>query len=138
MSVDRITEEVRTMERLDLEGLRAEWRRRGYGQTPKLRSPELLRRMLAWRIQAAVFGGLDPDTRRKLKSEGAPRPALELTPGTRLTREWKGRPCEVLVQEDGFLFAGGRYRSLSEVATAITGTRWNGPRFFGLRKQEVA
>lgn len=52
----------------------------------------------------------------------------------RLTREWKGRLCDVEVIADGFLFEGQRYDSLSEVAREITGSRWNGPRFFGLRK----
>ena len=54
-------------------------------------------------------------------------------PGTRLTREWKGVSHEVEVIRDGYIHAGARYRSLSEVARTITGSRWNGPRFFGLR-----
>ena len=62
----RITEEVRALARLDLEGLRAEWRRR-YGPPPKLRAADILARMLAWRMQAEVLGGLDPDLARRLR-----------------------------------------------------------------------
>lgn len=130
---DRITEEVRALERLDLRGLRDEWRRR-YGAPPKIRSKELLARLLAWRIQADAFGGLDATTIRLLKSDRLPPPRPTLAPGTRLTREWQGRRHDVDVLEKGFRYAGGDYRSLSEVARTITGTRWNGLRFFGLRE----
>ena len=131
---DRITAEVRALEALDLRGLREEWRRR-YGDPPKMRSRELLARLLAWRIQADAFGGLDATTIRLLKSEQLPPPRPTLAPGTRLTREWQGRRHEVDVLDKGFRYAGADYRSLSEVARFITGTRWNGLRFFGLREQ---
>ena len=138
MIADPITEEVRALTRLDLEGLRAEWRRR-IGPPPALRSPELLRRMLGWEIQAAAFGGLDAETRRRLRRPPSTKtPAATPTPGTRLAREWKGVTHEVEVRADGYLHAGHRYRSLSEVARAITGSRWNGPRFFGLRSPVTA
>ena len=130
-----ITEEVRALTRLDLEGLRGEWRRL-IGPPPALRSPELLRRMLGWKIQAAAFGGLDTETRRRLRRRASTRsPTAAPAPGTRLTREWKGVAHEVEVIADGYLHRGQRFRSLSEVARAITGARWNGPRFFGLRGQ---
>jgi hypothetical protein len=94
--------------------------------------------MLAWRIQADRHGGLDGDLRRSLRrpasarSEGAPAPAA----GTRLVREWQGAPHEVMVLvEGGFVYRGQRFRSLSQIARAITGSRWNGPRFFGLRSE---
>jgi len=131
---DRITEEVRALERLDLHGLRAEWRKR-YGEPPKMRSTELLARLLAWRIQADAFGGLDAATIRFLKADKLPPPKPALVPGTHLTREWQGRRHDVDVLEKGFRYGGADYRSLSEVARAITGTRWNGLRFFGLRVQ---
>ena len=133
-----ISEEVRALERLDLEGLRAEWRRL-IGPPPGLRSPELLRRMLAWKIQEAAFGGLDAETRRRLRRPSSTAaPVAVPTPGTQLAREWKGVTQEVEVVADGYIHAGQRYRSLSEVARAITGSRWNGPRFFGLRGGESA
>ena len=130
---DRIIAEVRALETLDLRGLRDEWRRR-YGDPPKMRSRELLARLLAWRIQADAFGGLDATTIRLLKSDNLPPPRPSLTPGTRLTRDWQGRRHDVDVLEEGFRYAGAEYRSLSQVARVITGTRWNGLRFFGLRE----
>lgn len=131
---DRVTEEVRALEALDLHGLRNGWRQR-YGDPPKMRSRELLARLLAWRIQADAFGGLDAVTIRLLRSGRLPPPKPSLAPGTRLAREWQGRRHEVDVLESGFQYAGRHYRSLSEVARTITGTRWNGLRFFGLREQ---
>ena len=131
---DRITAEVRALEALDLRGLREEWRQR-YGEPPRMRSRELLARLLAWRIQADAFGGLDATTIRLLESDQLPPPRPTLAPGTRLTREWQGRRHEVDVLDKGFRYAGADYRSLSEVARFITGTRWNGLRFFGLREQ---
>ena len=126
-----ITDEVRALERMDLEGLRAEWRQR-YGVTPTLRSHDLLRRNLAWRIQADAYGGLAPAVREALRRKRSCGPALQ--PGSRLAREWRGVRHEVGVLEGGvILYQGSRYDSLSSVARAITGVRWNGPRFFGLR-----
>lgn len=131
---ERITAEVRALEALDLQGLRDEWRRR-YGDPPKMRSRELLARLLAWKIQVDAFGGLDAATIRMIRSDRPPSPKLALAPGTRISREWQGRPIQVDVLENGFRFGGADYRSLSEVARVITGTRWNGLRFFGLREQ---
>lgn len=131
---ERVTQEVRALERLDLHVLREEWQKR-YGEPPKMRSKELLARLLAWRIQADAFGGLDATTIRLLKAESLPPPRPLLEPGMRLAREWQGRRHEVDVLEKGFRYEGADYRSLSEIARAITGTRWNGLRFFGLREQ---
>jgi len=126
-------ENVRRLQGLSLEALRGEWRER-IGAPPKLRSPELLRLLLAWRIQAEAFGDLDRETRQGLKSKAAPSAKPKLQTGLRLTREWQGRRYEVEVVGEHFVFAGRTFRSLSEVAREITGTRWNGPRFFGLRR----
>ena len=131
---ERIAQEVRALEALDLHGLREEWRRR-YGTPPRMRSTDLLARLLAWRIQADAFGGLDATTVRLLKADYLPPPVPRLAPGTQLCREWQGRRHEVDVLERGFRYAGTDYRSLSEIARAITGTRWNGLRFFGLRER---
>ena len=124
-----VTAEVRALARLDLNGLRQAWRDR-YGQPPSLRSTDLLQRSLAWRIQAEAFGGLD---RRTIEALSSKRSDPTLPPGTRLAREWKGVRHEVEVTPDGVRYADRDYASLSEVARAITGSRWNGPRFFGLR-----
>jgi len=133
MSED-VTRDVEALETMDLEGLRAMWRAR-FGPPPKLRSVPFLRLALAWRIQAAAYGGLDPETRRKLKGRGPVQAeGLSLGVGARLRREWQGRIIEVEVEERGFRFDGKKYRSLSAIATEVAGSRWNGPRFFGLRE----
>ena len=81
----------------------------------------------------------DPSLRVAPRGVSRPRPAgPQLTPGTRISREWRGRTCDVEVTADGFLYDGHAYASLSEIARAITGIRWNGPRFFGLRKVKAA
>lgn len=134
MSGPDIESEIGTLARLDLEGLRRAWRAR-FGPPPDTRSAELLRRVLAWRIQANARGGLDWRVRRQLTRRTAPRTeGLHLGAGARLRREWHGRTEDVIVEEDGFRWRGHAYPSLSAVARAMTGTRWNGPRFFGLRK----
>ncbi len=135
---DAITEEVRALERLDLEGLRAEWRRR-YGPSPKVRSPELVRLSLAWKIQSEALGGLDVVTRRRLRqSPGAPARSDHLGVGARITREWRGVVHEVDRVADGFRWNGTTYSSLSAVAKAISGVKRNGPAFFGLRETETS
>ena len=129
-----IEREIEALAGLDLGGLRAAWSQR-YGPPPRLRSVELLRLLLAWRIQATVLGGLDRDTRRQLERRGPVRAeGLELGVGTRLRRVWQGRMVEVVVEAEGFRFEDKMFRSLSAAATAIAGSRWNGPRFFGLRQ----
>jgi len=122
---------LRRLESADLDGLREEWRRR-YGPPPQLRSKTLLRQILAWRLQADVHGGLDAETRRLLRDDKPLREPL-VAPGTIITREWRGVTHQVEATGEAFLYGGKRWNSLSEVARAITGTRWNGPRFFGLR-----
>lgn len=134
MSGVRIEDSIRVIEQLDLDGLRSEWARH-YGAPPALRSVTILRLMLAWRLQADAHGGLDCDTRRALAKKGRIKAeGLELGVGARLTRQWQGRTHEVIVEADGFRWEGRTHRSLSAVATAIAGSRWNGPRFFGLRE----
>lgn len=126
--------EVEALERLDLQALRALWRER-YGAPPRLRSVELLRLSLGWRLQAEALGGLDREARRQLSRRGPIQAeGRHLGVGARLRREWKGKLVEVEVEADGFRWQGRLYPSLSAAATAIAGSRWNGPRFFGLRK----
>ena len=134
-----VAAEIGRIAALDLAGLRKIWTAR-YGETPTLRSVSLLRHLLAWRIQAEAFGGLDRATRRRSQRKRiGDAEGLHLGIGARLTRVWRGRQIEVVVEADGFCWEGRRFPSLSAVATAIAGTRWNGPRFFGLRAgDEVA
>jgi hypothetical protein len=133
MTASCAEDEVAALASLDLEGLRTTWRHR-FGEPPPLRSVELLALLLAWRIQAGQQGGLDVGTRAVLKRSGPVKAeGLDIGVGAVLRREWKGRIVEVLVEADGFRWEGQSYASLSAAATAIAGTRWNGPRFFGLR-----
>ena len=130
-TVDYLVSEI---EHLDLEGLRRFWGQR-YGAPPPLRSVPILRMLLAWRVQTQALGGLDSESRRTLGRKGKVRAeGLDLGIGARLTRQWQGRTHEVLVEVGGFRWQGQSYRSLSAVATAIAGSNWNGPRFFGLRE----
>ncbi|WP_394729543.1 DUF2924 domain-containing protein [Altererythrobacter sp. GH1-8] len=133
MTEVHIGEAVAAIESMGLDELRTEWRRR-YGAPPVLRSEPFMRMLLAWRIQAEAYGGLEDATRRTLAKKGAPRAeGLELGHGTRLTRNWKGKRIEVVVEENGFRWEDQLFPSLSAAATAIAGSKWNGPRFFGLR-----
>jgi len=132
-AADQLAAEVAVIDSLDLDGLRREWARR-YDTPPPLRSVPLLALLLAWRVQADARGGIGGETRRALARKGRLRAeGLELGIGARLTRAWQGRTHEVLVEDGGFRWEGRLYKSLSAVATAIAGSRWNGPRFFGLR-----
>ncbi len=116
-----------------------------FGRRPHPHLPRhLLFRVLAYRLQADHLGDLDGESRRLLDRSGSPekvgqraaafgRRAAELHPGTMLAREWNGQMQRVAVLTDGFAWNGKTYPSLSKVAFAITGTRWSGPKFFGMR-----
>jgi len=108
------------------------------GPLPKRISQPLVRRMLAFELQARQHGGLTAATRRKLQTAAAGRESTSSTPGLkpggRLLREWNGVTHVVDVVEGGFLWHGERHRSLSAIARAITGAHWSGPRFFGLQE----
>ena len=110
----------------------------GLGHIPKNASRSFLLGYLAWARQASEIG-LDPILLRKnllKKARRAKKPTTTLyKPGTRLIREWQSVTHEVTIEEDGFTWNGHRYRSLSHIAREITGTRWSGPRFFGLTKE---
>ena len=137
---------------LDLHGLRVAWRKQFRQHPPPHLSRSLLMRLLAYRIQARALGDLDRETARTLdriakqRRAGArnlvppvPEPSRgRLQVGTVLVREHAGHLHRVTVVVDGFEWRGATYTSLSEIARAITGTRWNGPRFFGLRDRAKA
>lgn len=128
-----LEEEVGALARFDLFEMRALWEER-FGPAPRFQSVELFRLMLAWRIQAAVLGGLDPAIRKALRRSGpVVAEGQELGNGATIRRQWQGEEVVVQVRDDGFAWNGKTFRSLSAVATAITGSRWNGPKFFGLR-----
>jgi hypothetical protein len=146
MSPDRtspVEAEIARLRGLDLAGLRRRWRVVLGRAAPEHLSRALLERILAYRIQAQAFGDLDRAAARLLdglarsgaKRTDIPLPELRpVKPGTLLVREWQGALQRVMALDQGFAWNGATYASLSEVARAITGTNWNGPRFFGLRQ----
>lgn len=136
--------EIARLRDLDVGALRARWHtvigRRASPHLPR----HLLFRVIAYRLQADHFGDLDTESRRLLDGAGSPedagkraidpsRPISDVKPGTIMAREWNGRMHRVTVLADGFAWNGKTYPSLSKIAFAITGTRWNGPKFFGMR-----
>jgi hypothetical protein len=107
-----------------------------FGAAPLPRtSRSLMIRAVAYKMQERDLGGLSAATRRILSGQGpaAVRRRRALSPGTVLIREWHGVGHQVTMLEKGVLYRGLRYRSLSEVARLITGARWSGPRFFGVK-----
>lgn len=131
--IGNLEAEVAALEDLDLHALRDKWRER-FGALPKFRSTEMLRLLLAWRIQALALGGLDKDTRNALARTGrVVAEGQDLGIGATLRRTWNGDEQVVTVVDKGFDWNGRTFKSLSAAATAIAGSRWNGPRFFGLR-----
>jgi len=128
-----LDDQINHLATLDLPALRQIWARH-WGDPPPLRSPGMLRLLIAWRWQADAHGGLPRDTRRALARKGSGQAeGQHLGIGARLTRLWQGRRHEVVVEEGGFRWDGRLFPSLSAAASAIAGSRWNGPRFFGLR-----
>ena len=127
--------------KMKTEQLRANWRDLfGKPPHPKLRR-ELLIPIIAYRLQERALGGLKPATLRRLQAytNGTPtKRRRELMRGTRIVREWQGKVYEVVTVENGFAWDGRTFRSLSEIARAITGTRWSGPAFFGLKNRKKA
>jgi len=133
-----IRAEVENLRSLDKDDLRARWCKTFGKEPPPALTKDLLGRMIAWRIQEKFYGGHDKATIKLLdglvrgeaeKLEAGPR----LKPGTVLMREHRGVRHTVTVVPNGFVWQEQTYPSLSTIAHAITGTSWNGPRFFGLR-----
>jgi hypothetical protein len=135
--------EIARLDDLGLDELRRVWKKR-LGTPPVAASTGLTRRWLSWELQAQARGGFDATTRRRLrqlcKAFRADPPSTTLPnsgprPGSLLTRERNGVTHRVMVLAEGFAWNGQKYDSLSEIAQKITGTRWSGPRFFGLRQR---
>jgi hypothetical protein len=138
-----IDEEIAVLADGDISELRKAWRRLYRGEPPPRLSRDLLTRAIACKLQERAHGGLGKATKRRiakhamgLKTDGHMilEPAIRLKPGVRLVREWRSVAHSVIVLDDGFDYRGRRYRSLSRIAREITGTRWSGPRFFGLER----
>jgi hypothetical protein len=131
---------------LDLPELRQEWTKLYGSPAPQRVSRDLLQRALAHRLQELAEGGLNKKIKRELLVSDAAivggqktkaTVTFELKPGTRLIRDWQGERHQVDVLQVGYGHRGAHYKSLSQVARAITGTRWSGPLFFGLRKAKA-
>lgn len=138
MSITPLDQQLDRLATLSPVELRAEWRR-VYRAPPPQFTTDLLVRGIAWQIQVKAFGGLSRSAERTLDQRAGLAPGKRwldtsrLKPGTRLVRRWQDVTYDVLVVEDGFLFKDDVFGSLSAIAEAITGTRWSGPRFFGLK-----
>ena len=139
---EKLVNEIEVLRALSPQELDQRWRLLFECERPNRIYGSLLRQALAYRLQEKAAGGLKSSTRRLLQrvaSNGTVRsaavepPIARLKTGTVLVREWHGTTHRVTVEEKGFLFRAKRYRSLSEIARTITGTRWSGPLFFGLK-----
>jgi hypothetical protein len=140
---DRAVEaELAKLPTTPIANLRIRYRELFRSDPPKAFGPDLLRRSIAQRIQERAYGGLSKEGSRLLRqlikaARSKPNGKLELPrrikAGSELVRTWRGTTYRVKVTAEGFSFEGETYASLSEIATKIAGTRWNGPRFFGLR-----
>lgn len=147
-----LNDEIAHLRDLDLKGLRTRWRGVFKCPPPEHLTRHLLIGMLSYRMQAQSYGDLDSATVRLLKQIGSGSAQVDaagltaeheqrrasIKPGTILVREWNSQPHRVMVVDAGFVWNGKTYDSLSKIAFAITGTKWNGPRFFGLRDKPTS
>jgi Protein of unknown function (DUF2924) len=145
---DPIPARLAALKTMALPELKAEWRAL-FGAEPPGYNRRFLESRLAYRIQELAYGGLKPETRKRLEALGDQFVDRNITrrrirddvmpiAGTRLLREWQGIEHTVTVLTEGYEWQGRPYRSLSAIARAITGTRWNGPLFFGIRNHRRA
>jgi Protein of unknown function (DUF2924) len=138
-----LTQRIATLPTLNKAQLRVIWRENFSTAPPPSLRKELMVPVLAYRMQEKEFGGLSHTARKRLRDIAQSqksvkqRPDARIEGGTRLVRTWHGEVHEVAVTEDGFLYRGQHFTSLSKIAREITGTPWSGPLFFGTRKKTV-
>ena len=141
-NVNSLSSEIAALATMTYSELHLAWRRHYRAVPPKKISRDILEIGVAWKIQENKLGGLGAAVKRQIaelartmesKFDLVKPRTMSLKPGARLLRNWLGVTHEVLVVEDGFVWAGRTWRSLSAIAREITGTRWSGPRFFGLK-----
>jgi hypothetical protein len=141
---EKLNAEITALQSLDVRRLKTRWRTLYGTEAPARFSRDLLIRAVAYRMQERALGGLKPAARRLFQRVAAAAhvrrpvkvvPLRALEPGAILIREWNGVKYKVVVLEDGFSFHEQHYRSLSAVARFITGSRWSGPLFFGLKNR---
>ena len=133
-----IEAEIEQIRSLPIDEIRALWRQTFKSQPPPALGKDMLGRMISYHIQEKALGGLTRAALRLLDDIGRGKPAVEtarrrLKPGTVLVREYQGERHSVVVASDGFVWREETYASLSTIARLVTGTNWNGPKFFGLR-----
>jgi hypothetical protein len=141
-----LDEEIANLPALSKAELLTKWRERLKQPPPSHLNKPILVPLLAYRLQEQVYGGLKPAYKRRLRelaesfnlnrAATAVSSSARIKPGTRLIRQWDGQTHHVTVAEEGFEYKGERYKSLSEIARLITGTRWSGPLFFGLKRSQ--
>jgi Protein of unknown function (DUF2924) len=133
--------EIARLQSLGIAALRAEWASLFKKPPPPSLTKDLLGRMIAYRLQEQVFGGLDRETKRLLANLAAAKTAPDLPqrlkPGTVLVRDYQGIRHEVTIRREGYVWRDTVYSSLSAIAKAITGTSWNGRRFFGIESAQL-
>jgi hypothetical protein len=141
---DNVLARLASLKTTPTPALKQQWRDLFAAEPPPY-NRRFLESRLAYRIQELAYGGLKPSTIARLEALGeqfdGAKPGKRKAPldqkpiaGTRLLREWQGVEHCVTVRDDGYEYQGRSYKSLSAIARAITGTRWNGPLFFGLRR----
>jgi len=137
-----VSEQLNSLPEMNKAALGALWLEHFGAPPPEQTRRDLIVRILAYKIQEQTLGGFSAATRRRLRQfasafERDPQASISNTrvikPGTRLIREWQGKSYKVTVAKSGFEYDGQWYASLSEIARLITGTRWSGPLFFGLK-----
>lgn len=145
MVSEDLEREIAALPSMNLAKLQAKWKHKLRGNPPSHVRKQLLVSLLAYKLQEQVYGGLKPDIKCQLEKLAAAyrrdpnskaqrlTPKQNIKPGTRLLRQWNGKTHQVMAIERGFEYKGGHYKSLSVIARLITGTRWSGPAFFGLK-----
>jgi hypothetical protein len=135
---EKLEAEIDRIRSLPIDEIRTLWRQMLRSPPPAALGKDMLGRMICYHIQEKALGGLSRASLRLLNDIGRGKPAVEtarrrLKPGTVLVREYQGERHSVVVASDGFVWREETYPSLSTIARLVTGTNWNGPKFFGLR-----
>jgi hypothetical protein len=142
---DSLDAKILALAELPVSELRKAWKTEIASDAPPVRSRAVLCQLLTWQLQSDAIGDLDSATERALtkigdalRQDGSYEPKIRsgFSPGVIFSREWKGVVHRVTVAVEGFDYRGKKYRSLSDIARTITGTRWSGPRFFGLEQRQ--
>jgi hypothetical protein len=138
MNNDKVSSQLAALPNMEIKDLMALWDNL-FNDPPRSKTKSLLIRKIAWRIQELAYGGLSDDVQSKIKnlhqkSLGKKQNKYSPPNGTILEREYDGEMHRVTVLRDGFEYRNCKYKSLTKIATMITGTKWSGPRFFGLKQ----